>query len=682
MLIRAISLHNFGLFQGRNRIDLTPRVKYRRERPVVLIGGRNGSGKTTILEALRLCLYGPLAFGERTARREYESYLRDRVHRRKSGFPSPHSASVGVEFEYSIGGQRKFYVVQRSWELKDRTVDCELSITCDGQPLDELDRAHADEFLRDLVPPGVSQLYFFDGEKIQELAESNDDSGTLGDAIRGLLGLDLVDQLIGDLKVYSRRQETSTEADPISKRIQETVEDIRIAEESRVTLVRSADQCQSAVDSIEQHVARLKQRIVKEGGSFATHEESLKAEREQLLRSVQDAEDVARELCSNLLPFAFCLKLCATLDEQLKSEERVQNWNTHRRILADRLDILKSQIHDDLFASPTKISTADRKRISERLKSLLDELLADPDDLPKNDLIHRLSVETGERFRGAIQHVREQTPAEIVGVQSVLEESTRRLRQISDQLVKLPAEDQLKPLLEELSAVHRKQIEKERVLSRRREAVEEEDVRIAALKRQEEKLLSELEKANSGLDRNQLVARVQSVLSEYSEELALAKSRELAESVARRFSELWQKQNVIQRIEIDPTTYHVTLYDEAGRAVSKRELSAGEKQIYAVAMLWSLTEVSGRPLPMVIDTPLGRLDSGHRTHLVEHYFPHASHQVIVLSTDTEIDEQYFTELSPAISHSYRLRYDEDEARTVVEEGYFWGRRIKEVAHAT
>jgi DNA sulfur modification protein DndD len=318
-----------------------------------------------------------------------------------------------------------------------------------------------------------------------------------------------------------------------------------------------------------------------------------------------------------------------------------------------------------------------------RIAKLLEGLLVDPNELSTVDLIHRLSVDSIDKLRAAIHQTNVSLPAELSKIQTILEESSRRLSQISKQLEKLPADDQLKPLLEELSEVHRQQSDAERELSRSANALEEEDVRIAALRRQEDKLASELEASQSGIDRNAMVSRVQAVLREYSDGLALAKSKELTQAVVCRFLQLWQKKNVIKRIAIDPRTYRVTLYDDADRPIPKRELSAGEKQIYAVAMLWSLAEVSGRPLPMVIDTPLGRLDSGHRTHIVEHYFPNASHQVVVLSTDTEIDEQYFADLSPAISHSYRLRFDEQELRTVIEEGYFWSRRAaKELSHAT
>jgi DNA sulfur modification protein DndD len=103
-------------------------------------------------------------------------------------------------------------------------------------------------------------------------------------------------------------------------------------------------------------------------------------------------------------------------------------------------------------------------------------------------------------------------------------------------------------------------------------------------------------------------------------------------------------------------------------------LSAGDKQIYAISMLWALGKTSGRPLPIVIDTPLARLDSDHRRLLVEHYFPLASHQVIILSTDTEVDQDYFEQLKPSVARAYHLDYDQTQSSTLIKQGYFWRER--------
>jgi DNA sulfur modification protein DndD len=113
------------------------------------------------------------------------------------------------------------------------------------------------------------------------------------------------------------------------------------------------------------------------------------------------------------------------------------------------------------------------------------------------------------------------------------------------------------------------------------------------------------------------------------------------------------------------------LRDQSGHVIPREELSAGEKQILAISILWALSKTSGRPLPVIIDTPLGRLDSHHRMNLVKNYFPHAGHQVILLSTDTEVDQGLHTELKPYVSHYWHLIFDKGERRTCAREEYFW-----------
>lgn len=137
------------------------------------------------------------------------------------------------------------------------------------------------------------------------------------------------------------------------------------------------------------------------------------------------------------------------------------------------------------------------------------------------------------------------------------------------------------------------------------------------------------------------------------------------------FHQLLRKQSLVSGLTIDPQRFVVHLRNGNEKPLGPDRLSAGERQLLAVSLLWGLARASGRPLPVVTDTPLGRLDASHRTHLVERYFPHASHQMILLSTDEEIDDAHYEKLKPWISHSYRLSFQEDTASTAVSPGYFW-----------
>jgi DNA sulfur modification protein DndD len=125
------------------------------------------------------------------------------------------------------------------------------------------------------------------------------------------------------------------------------------------------------------------------------------------------------------------------------------------------------------------------------------------------------------------------------------------------------------------------------------------------------------------------------------------------------------------RAEIDHRTFAVTLLDDNDFKVDKNSLSAGERQIYAIAILEALARTSGRKLPIIVDTPLARFDSVHRSKVINNYFPYASHQVVILSTDTEVDEELYSSLSNSISHAFKLDFDEKMRSTAAVEGYFW-----------
>jgi DNA sulfur modification protein DndD len=168
-----------------------------------------------------------------------------------------------------------------------------------------------------------------------------------------------------------------------------------------------------------------------------------------------------------------------------------------------------------------------------------------------------------------------------------------------------------------------------------------------------------------------IAAKTRVVMKEFLIRATERKIYRLSDLITESFRFLLRKQTMVERIHIDPSTFAITLYNEAGQALSKERLSEGEKQIFAISVLWGLARASAHPLPAIIDTPMARLDAAHRQHLVERYFPHASHQVLILSTDTEVDRHYYHALEPHIARAYHLSYDEQTRATHGEEGYFW-----------
>ena len=146
--------------------------------------------------------------------------------------------------------------------------------------------------------------------------------------------------------------------------------------------------------------------------------------------------------------------------------------------------------------------------------------------------------------------------------------------------------------------------------------------------------------------------------------------RRIEQLVLESYQQLLRKASLVTRLAIDPEKFSIALYGSDGQILTAERLSAGERQLLGIALLWGLAKASGRPLPTAIDTPLGRLDAGHRMHLVERYLPFASHQVLLLSTDEEITGDYLNRLRPWIGKSYYLNYDDDAGETKIVPGYF------------
>ena len=679
MLLRRLMLENFGQYRGRIEIDLAPRTRYRKKRPVILVGGANGAGKTTILDAIRLCLYGPLSLGDRVSQEEYQQYLKTSLHRGEGALIAPTSAAVGLEFEYGFRGELHRFTVERTWDCNGNGVATDLSVLRDGQPLDELERAHADEFLRDLIPLGVSDLFFFDGEKIQEMAESADDDESLIDSIRSLLGLDLAQRLHGDLSIYSSRLRDSNAANPIQKELKKLEKQIKQLKTERLKVVKNDDQSKAKVDKFRDEIRRTESQLSKEGGGFATERDNLKSEQAQLTHTISEIQSRIRDCCAELFPFTFVPHLCADLRVQLNAEKKIQDWLTHRNLLVERIGDLKSELDKVLFADAKElqISSQAQEAIQGRIGNSLNQLTAEPDGMANIKLVHRLSDDDRSELLTGIDQVLADVPKQVSALEIELEQSTRRLQEVKKALSKVPEDDVLEPYIRALNEINRKLGTAQAESNHAQESLRSIDHKIGDIKRQKDRKEEQLADLEKGFNRRDIVRRVQAVLDDYSAALIKAKIAELGNAVTDCFSQLWRKGDVLERIEIDPATCNVMLFDRNNQSVPKDRLSAGEKQIYAISILWALAKVSGRVLPMVIDTPLARLDSRHRQHLVSRYFPNASHQVIILSTDTEIDENYFCELDSSISHAYHVEFDDLELRTVVNEGYFWGRKEAE-----
>lgn len=652
MILRSITLRDFGLYRGINTIDLIPD----KNRPVVLFGGRNGAGKTTLLEAVRLALYGKRALGVRVGRTEYQDHLFSKMHVNCEGARAS-KTSVTLEFDYAEGGRVQRYLVTRSWSGASDKVNEELLLAKDGAPIDEVPADEWQNFLQELIPPGVSQLFFFDGEKIAEIA-SDDPDDALAGAVKGLLGIELVGRLRTDIGLFLARRSRNTD-DDAANRLKDAVHQLGLVE---VELDKAADEAaesKTRARSLAAKADAIRRHFVSEGGDAARRRGDLEGSRKELSDQITQFETELRDLMGTELPLAMAPNLIQRFARKL---EENGDAAAAREALALRDRLIGWRAADKPVREGrwTQEHWLDLERFLQSEAETSAEIRNNLSAISGDDRIeYQRAIRTAERDlvpRGKL----------LVERHGAL---SRRLEKIEAELERAGGAA-AGPLLNELLEVEREvavaeaevrtREEELRALAHRRDTKERE--RKKALEAQNEMAASE--------ERAALAGRVGKALMQYEDRLLQSKVEQLRSQFVSRFNHLSRKPGLIADVRIDPRSFETVLVDRSGTQILKSSLSAGERQIYAVAMLWALARTSGRALPMIIDTPLARLDTEHRSAIVERYFPEASHQVIILSTDTEIDDKLYGSLQTSVSRAYRLDYDADLSATTVINGYF------------
>ncbi|MBD2387767.1 DNA sulfur modification protein DndD [Cylindrospermum sp. FACHB-282] len=661
MIFLELVLQNFGPYAGKQIINLNPNIDEENSRPIILLGGMNGGGKTTLMDAIRLALYGQRAQCSTRGNLSYSDFLSQCVN---SKIDPANDTRIELLFEHIENDKPIKYRVVRSWRKNPKDGKDTLGILGDSDTWPDALVNIWDEYIENLLPLGISNLFLFDGEQVKELAEQETPPPIVVEAIRGLLGLELADRLAVDLDILVNRKlkEVANTKDlanleEIETRLTQQQEDYQNTEEDletyKLQVAELGNQQQEAFD-----------KFISEGGKIAAERNQLELQQQAKTGEIEQVRQSMAELAADVLPLALIPNLLNQVQAQGEKEFRHQQVQLARDLLLERDQRLLS------WLKQAEISSAQVEKIQSFLvqdvdslyaKSLQTEapwLLADEESLSQLDnLIYRL------------QNSRTSAQQQLAIIKNKEEEIITLERQVQT----AAAPEDYKKLLKALEEAQNQVAEAKANLETTRRRLAELETIISRSKKELNTYTVENIKHKNSEHIINAAAKVQNTLKIFRDRLTLRKLNKLEEEVKNCFLYLLHKSDLVHRIAIDTKTFSLSLYDLNGKPVPKHRLSAGEKQLLAIAFLWGLAKVSGRRLPVAIDTPLGRLDSSHRSNLVERYFPAASHQVILLSTDTEIGKQEVEKLrdNEAIAHEYLLEYNSSTRQTTIKQGYFW-----------
>ena len=656
MILDSITLDNFGAYCGRQEAILTPEP----DRPIILFGGMNGGGKTTLLDAIQLAFYGPKARISNRGKLGYKDYLRESIHR--AGDPTE-GAGITLRFRRVTDGETRNYELQRYWRQGNKGIEERVRVLRDGLP-DDIFTDHWEETIESYLPSSIAHLFFFDGEQIKDLAEGGHAAEIIGTAVHSLLGLDLVDRLETDLKVFERRKRSEGVDAETSQKLAQT----RIELEE---IDRECEKAAMAEGGLVNEASQLAKKLhVKEdlfrseGGDLYLRRKDLDGELEKTRSEKSETEAQFRELVAGPLPLLMVDSLLGEIELLVRHETDIRK----ARILMDVLESRDANVVESLKASRLdaqpielveNILEKDRRA---RIGLANEQIMLDADDNLSPHLVH---------LRGSVLPAAQQQAQDFVSKLAMLDDQITRLE---SELVRVPTAERIADIQNDLDAArHAHQIK----------LVELEAVRVRkqALERQRIMVNARLDKLGENDvdsrfaedDKQRILKhslRVRDTLANFRVNVVKRHAANMESLMLESFLKLLRKKELVSQLTVNPETFEATLTGKDQKPLPFERLSAGERQLLATSLLWGLARASGRPVPTIIDTPLGRLDSSHRRHLVERYFPYASHQVLLLSTDEEIVGKYHEALKPFISRTYLLDHDENAKQTYIKEGYF------------
>ena len=656
MIIDEVVLHNYGVYKDRQSIKLSPKSS---KKPIILVGALNGSGKTTLLDALQLGLFGKRAACLGRDSVSYDQFLSKSIHR---DVPPGDGASIEISLRRIHEGTEQNLRIQRSWSKPSGKLKESFRVVVD----DVLDHVLTDqwaEYVEDLIPSRIAPLFFFDGEKIEQLADPDQSSDILSTAIHSLLGLDIVDQLATDLRVFRRRQaveEISSEQKAQLAAIKRELASAKAEVTGAYEIVASAE---TRLTSAENRLARVERDFEERGGNLFLEREHLKDRNHQAKKGLMDLRTSCRELVVGELPLTLVGNQLAELNHLADQEYRLETESRVGEVIKEHDDWLISRLADTSIAK-------------DELNQLKKDL-ADLQSKETNTSEAGLKLNFGPGVRRKLSAIQELLPGQLSEARQV-DEQIRHHRAVVDDLERklssLPAEEQVEELLKQVRAAERELgVATEQVeVARRKHAEAKSKYRM-----QQEAITklygSIVATKHQNSETTRILAHaeyVQQTVGEFRNRVVRYHIERLQGLILECFNSLVRKGGLVESVSIDPETFQVELRDGGWRLIQPEDLSAGERQLFAVSLIWALGRASGRVLPTIIDTPLGRLDSVHREHLIKRYFPKASHQVILLSTDEEIDSAEFEKIKGKVSRAYTLNFDATRDGSVVKEGYF------------
>jgi DNA sulfur modification protein DndD len=641
MRINKLILKNIGAYFGDYEFDFTTE----NNKNIILFGGKNGAGKTTILESIRIALFGSFAYGYMSENEPYLNKIKTILSKTawQNGESSFH---VIIHLEQVENYERNSYILTRRWKLRKEKIKEELEVIRDDIHLSVSDVENFQNKIREEIPPQLFELCLFDGEEISRIITENRLSYYLKESGKVLFNLDLYENLEKDLHSF-----INTEAQKTDSTLEES-----LLNQIELNVVKLEKQSHEFLEQIEHNNELLnakKEKLLSIKKDFEVHGGLVKEQRQDLQFQINQIEherktnsEAIKKFISGFLPFNITKSLLNKTIEQMDNEKTNDifeyintniNINDMNKILDDGKDfglVNSEDTRQILYSGLKTLFQHDNQvtihRASFRQRSHVQEIANQLHNIDTTNYIDMLDRNNNLLIES-----------------SILREKLERNDKASDFKILLADIEKTTQVIEQMNIKLLHLEENYNIISHT----------INNQKSDREKLLNKLnssDRSNSSLVISSNIIKI----SERFREMQLMKKLKLVEIEATKMAnQLFQKKQMISLIRINHKTFDLLLFNSDTQEILKERLSAGEKELLMISIIWAMFKCSGRKLPFVFDTLLGRLDKDHKRQLILNFLPTCGEQVIVLSTDSEISNDEFDLMEKHISKQYTLEYN-------------------------
>lgn len=645
MIIRKLVLHNFGVYASTNIFE------FNGNKPIVLIGGLNGRGKTTFLEAVLLALYGSNSFAYKESNYKfYGQYLKSFVN------ASDGSLETFIDLEFSMDRyDNDKYCIHREW-MGDKKRTTEKIQVYKDDVYNQFLTDNWSMFIENILPSGLSNFFFFDGEKIAELAVEKT-SAHMKDSIKTLLGISVLDLLKSDLG----RIITRTVKNKVENSEAEEVEVLRYQKEKATTnlevIDKEIEELEVAKKQFMQKLDAKRHEYLAKGGDIVTQRQELYQKKVAIMSKIDSYKEQLIADAASELPFLLVKDYLRNIRENAEIEQEQKMLEIAlKKMSRFSADYEKDNQQDSaaIFRFMKYVNNESIKKVSSVSYDLSDSSLFKLQVLLDNQLLD--------------------TKLNVIERQKKLNKMFGEVSQLESYLSVDINEKEIARLYKNIKEIEQQIIEINVMIERKENERKSRNGELISItsefNKKVEKYLKKME-LNDDSDRILKYAHMaNTILEEYKVRLQKNKIAVVANTMTECYKKLANKKTLVDRICMDPVTLDLYYQDYDGKEINKASLSAGEKQLMVISLLWALALCSKKKLPVIIDTPLSRLDSVHREALIKTYFPQASEQTIILSTDSEIDYNYYDMMKEDIGDEFILIYDDVSKSTTIHRGYF------------